>query len=345
MKWRLSRFRAGDVVRVREKEEILATLDPKGTLEGLPFMPEMLRYCGGTFRVRAVAHKTCDKVDGTWRARCLSRTVHLAELACDGSTHDGCDAACSLFWKDDWLSYPNETGGSGRTGARSGGITEAELRGSVKHETDRGELRYSCQATELLGATQPLPWWNLRQYGRDVRTRNRKLGEAARILLLAFLRSCYLNAPRGYRLLQQFRAWVHRLLVHRDPPEFRGAIPLHHPTPTMRLDIQPGELVRIKSKQDIMQTLDERGRNRGMYFDLEMSRYCGGEYRVQARVNRIIDERSGRMVTMKEPCLILAGVSCRSEYSQYRLMCPRAIPSYWREIWVERAELGPGSEG
>ena len=41
MSWTLSRFRAGHVVEVRTKEEILATLDKHGCLDGMPFMPEM----------------------------------------------------------------------------------------------------------------------------------------------------------------------------------------------------------------------------------------------------------------------------------------------------------------
>ena len=53
---------AGDLVEVRSAEEILATLDEHGNLEGLPFMPEMLAYCGKQMRVDKVAHKTCDTV-------------------------------------------------------------------------------------------------------------------------------------------------------------------------------------------------------------------------------------------------------------------------------------------
>src|SRR5258705_10026217 len=36
----------GDRVEVRRKEEILATLDENGRLDGLPLMPQMLKYCG-----------------------------------------------------------------------------------------------------------------------------------------------------------------------------------------------------------------------------------------------------------------------------------------------------------
>jgi hypothetical protein len=38
-------LRVGDVVEVRSRDEILRTLDERGTFESLPFMPEMLKYC------------------------------------------------------------------------------------------------------------------------------------------------------------------------------------------------------------------------------------------------------------------------------------------------------------
>ena len=53
-------LRAGDWVEVRSAAEILATLDERGRLDALPFMPEMLQYCGRRFRVFKSAHKTCD---------------------------------------------------------------------------------------------------------------------------------------------------------------------------------------------------------------------------------------------------------------------------------------------
>ena len=58
MTWKLSRFRTGDLVEIRSKEEILATLDQHGCMDGMPFMPEMLQFCGKRFRVSAVAHNS-----------------------------------------------------------------------------------------------------------------------------------------------------------------------------------------------------------------------------------------------------------------------------------------------
>src|SRR5215471_12798242 len=56
------RLLAGDWVVVRSANEILPTLDDNGTLDGLPFMPEMLSWCGKLFHVQRPVNKTC--VDG-----------------------------------------------------------------------------------------------------------------------------------------------------------------------------------------------------------------------------------------------------------------------------------------
>ena len=104
-------------------------------------------------------------------------------------------------------------------------------------------------------------------------------------------------------------------------------------TPTGKLDLQPGELVRIKSKNDILATLDENLLNRGMGFDEEMSRFCGQTAIVQSRVERCIDEKTGRMLTMKSPCITLENIFCAGAYN---VNCPREFVPFWREIWLER---------
>ena len=58
----IGKFHSGDQVTVRSPEEILSTLDADGTLDGLPFMPEMLEWCGKSLRVERRAEKTCVSV-------------------------------------------------------------------------------------------------------------------------------------------------------------------------------------------------------------------------------------------------------------------------------------------
>jgi hypothetical protein len=154
---------------------------------------------------------------------------------------------------------------------------------------------------------------------------------------LATLRSILYHIPVGYRMFSSFNEWMHRLLTGRRSPHLFLEVTPCEKTPTGKLDLKPGELVRIKSQNEIEKTLDKKGLNRGLSFDQrEMAPYCGGTYRVRSSVTRIIDELTGKMRYMKQPCIILEGVYCNSLYSPCRLNCPRAIPCYWRELWLER---------
>jgi hypothetical protein len=106
--------------------------------------------------------------------------------------------------------------------------------------------------------------------------------------------------------------------------------------PIADLQLQPGELVRVRSHKSILATIDKRTNNRGMGFDAEMVPYCGKVFRVRTRVEKFIDERTGYLKRMKTPAVILDGVYCQSRYSENRLFCPRAIFAWWREVWLER---------
>ena len=78
---------------------------------------------------------------------------------------------------------------------------------------------------------------------------------------------------------------------------------------------------------EIRQTIDLDGKNRGMRFDIEMQPFCGKRFLVARRVEKILDEKTGILMDMKTPGIILEGVYCQSKYSHDRVFCPRAIPS------------------
>jgi hypothetical protein len=349
MFWSLSRYRAGDVVEVRSKAEILATLDERGCVDGLPFMPEMLRFCGRRYRVRAVAHKTCETARQTGKGRRLRATVHLEDLRCDGSAHGGCEAACTLFWKDVWLktaAAEHNKANNGKPRSDSSGCSEEQLVANTQLPvvSADGQPCYSCQATKLNDATEALAWWDVRQYVLDVVTGNHSAGRVLKTMLLAVLRFPW-RVIKRIPVLRQLYAPINesicRLMTGREAPYlFKKVKPLAK-TPTGRLGLKPGELVRVKSKSEIEATLDAKGLNRGLSFDPEeMAPYCGGTYRVRYSVTKIIDEVTGKMRHMKEPCIVLEGVVCRAEYARCRLNCPRAITCYWRELWLERLPVG-----
>jgi hypothetical protein len=338
-----SKLSAGDWVEVRGKGEILSTLDGDGCLDGMPFMPEMFAFCGKQFQVYKRAHKTCDTVFPV-RGRRMNHAVHL-ETRCDGSAHGGCQASCLLFWKDAWLKpvagQQSNTSQPDRARENSPSTVakamEAVVWGKTQSPAASGEPLYVCQATRLPYATTSLEWWDIRQYIEDYTSGNVGLW---RIVCggAYFLFQALNRAPKGARTLRWLYNKLYPLWRGSPYPREHGTIPVGESTPVSKLDLQPGELVRIKPYREILDTIDGRDRNRGLYFDAEEVRYCGGEHRVLKRVTRIIHEKTGKMLEMKTPSLILDSVICESRYSECRLFCPRSIYSYWREIWVERIE-------
>jgi hypothetical protein len=341
----------GDWVEVRSKDEILATLDERGCLDGLPFMPEMLRFCGQQLQVFKRAHKTCDTVNKTGGRR-LAAAVHLDAARCDGAAHGGCQARCLIIWKEAWLKrVPGDAAdrtvkppatAPASTGASR--CSEAQLMRSTRKEGAEGPEgpAFVCQATQLPVATTPLPWWDVRQYIEDYTSGNVTFGR----LLASFVFSAYNVAINlGIGLGVPLRWLYDRLqaLIGGVPyPIRRGTVPPGVPTPAATLNLQPGEWVRVKDFAAIRDTLDASNKNRGMYFDCEEVPYCGGTYQVSVRVDRIIDEKTGRMLHFKNPSVILDGVYCQGRYSKRRLGCPRAIYPMWREIWLERVDA-PGN--
>ncbi|WP_326819519.1 hypothetical protein [Streptosporangium sp. NBC_01756] len=334
-------LRVGETVEVLSEAEILATLDERGELEELPFMPEMLAYCGQRLTVHKVAHKLCDTISRTGMRR-MERAVHLTGARCDGQAHGGCQTACLMYWKEAWLKRvdpgdpaPAANGAARGLGAPAGPggpaagrrllpIVEVAAR---KDPGPDGEERFSCQATELLRAAPTcLPLKDMRQYVMDVRTGNAGMF----FMLRAFL----------VGLFNRFQDRSRRVLPSRL--RIRGGLRwgfvkgrLVGATPSATLDLRPGELVRIKSKEEIVKTLNQDLLNRGMGFEEEMSRYCGQTARVLSRVDRCIDEKTGRMLQMKSPCIVLEGVVCAGAYT---VSCPREFIPFWREIWLERIE-------
>ena len=305
-------LRPGETVQVKSASEILATLDSEGKLDGLPFMPEMLEYCGQTFTVSARADRTCDTIffDGQRR---MEDAVFLTDLRCTGAAHGGCQAGCSIFWKEAWLRRPSEPGDSVRGEVGDEMILFTVARQVV--EGDPSSERYMCQATEISRATTPLPWWEPSQYVRELRSGNAKPFE----LLVAMVKWVFVQVQR-------------RLLGGSTVPFTRGKLTK---TPKGSLDLLPGELVRIKTRREIAETLDRQNRNRGLTFDSEMLRYCGGEYRVLRRVGRIINEKTGEMMDIAGDCIVLDNVTCTAEYHR---LCRRSIYPYWRELWLTRVE-------
>jgi hypothetical protein len=307
-------------------------------------MPEMLRYCGMKLRVAKRAHKTCDPASGIG-GRKMATTVHLENIRCDGSAHDGCQAGCLIFWKEAWLKRLDSGSATQMVFGQREALeqcTEDTLRSTVKKSAASGESEpiYVCQNTQIKFATQPLEWWDLRQYVEDYTSGNVRLSHLASGLLYSAWRTI---AEAGIGIGTPMR-WLYdqfQRATGGSPYPLRPyGVPKGTPTPKALLDLNEGERVRVKPHGEILKTLDFNYRNRGLYFDPEMVPFTQREYKVVRRLRQIIDERTGKMVRFKTDAIILNDVVCEARYAICRRFCPRAIYPYWREIWLERVPKG-----
>jgi hypothetical protein len=307
MNQRTATLRPGDLVEVKAPDEIAATLESDGTMDRLPFMPEMLEFCGGRFRVSRRVLTICFSGPGTTRGFRADDVVTLDDVRCSGAAHDGCQKACMIFWREAWLRKVEDA--ALRTQPDSASI--ARLRTGLKVST--GPNIYFCQASELAKATDFLSrWQRLERYLGGLRAGNFSSFEMARSLV----------------------TW----LFWRIRRIFLGVYPRGTGKPTVgqQLNLQPGEWVEVKSVHKIMETLNERGENRGLSFSPYMRLWCGQRCRVKGRIDKIIVDGTGQMRQLRNT-VHLEGSTCGCSYLGFGTGgCSRCEVTYWRESWLQR---------
>ena len=315
-------LRRGDVVEVRRADQILATLDGGGALDALPFMPEMLQFCGQRFVVTSRADKVCTVLWGPMESRQLAGTVLLENLRCDGASHGGCESNCRLFWKEAWLrpvraddpadNQPEDLGTRQR-------LAELAAHNTQKESGEAAESNpcFRCQASELCTASTPLRTTDPRPYLREFTSKDVPLRRFVRVMARAV----------RWHVLHKLGVSSH-LYLRGTGTSSPPSEPLH---------LQPGDWVKVKSREGIAATLTDKSTNRGLFFDMQMLNYSGKVFRVEKRVTRIISPDSGRLIHMTRDCVILENVACSGDYSLSRWFCPRADQPFWRECWLERA--------
>ena len=200
---------------------------------------------------------------------------------------------------------------------------------------EREEPLYKCQAVQLPFATQPLPRWALRQYLEDCQSGNVRISQILSSLFVLLIQDLAESGLGFGSALRFIYDTIQRMRGGPPYPFRRGRIPAKNPTPSVNTNVQVGELVRIKKYEDILETVNDQLSNRGMTFHPEMATHCGKTFRVSQRLKKIMNEKTGQLMVLKNECLILEGMQCVGFFAK-PIYCPRASFPYWREIWLER---------
>jgi hypothetical protein len=95
-------LKAGDRIKIRSRDEILATLDNEGKLKGCSFINVMWQYCGTTQRVLKPVNRFVD--ERNYQIKITRGMVLLEGIMCTGTDFYGeCDRSCLFFWREEWL--------------------------------------------------------------------------------------------------------------------------------------------------------------------------------------------------------------------------------------------------
>ena len=98
--------------------------------------------------------------------------------------------------------------------------------------------------------------------------------------------------------------------------------------------MKAGDQVRVRSREEIKATLDEKSQLRGCSFTSEMWAYCGTTQRIVKPLERYFDERTYEIRPGKG-IVLLEGLICQG--TAFPEGCDRAC-FFWREEWLEKLE-------
>ena len=179
-----------------------------------------------------------------------------------------------------------------------------------KARDNNAEKIFSCQSTSLFKATEPIHPLDFRHYLCELTSEEfRGIELIKRLIELLKLKIRFLLGLEKHRIAGKRKR-----------------------TPIEALNLKPSEIVEVKSFKEILETLDSKGRNRGLEFTPEMRKYCGKRFKVLKRVNQMIIEETGKMRQIPNT-VILEGVTCDGKAHRG---CQRTCFCLWREIWLKR---------
>ncbi len=135
------------------------------------------------------------------------------------------------------------------------------------------------------------------------------------------------------RILRKSKRWLlyaanllSSRLQQRDPSghQASGPDPIH-----------AGDRVRVRTRSEIIATLNAWGEHRGCRFIDEMYDYCGRSFVVLKEVDYFYDEVS-RKIRRCRDTVVLDGAVCSGRQRLFAVSCGRNCFFFWQTAWLER---------
>ena len=206
----------------------------------------------------------------------MTGTVLFRENRCDGTAHGGCEAECRIFWKEAWLEHPDGDPAPRPEDPQAVAALKTLVSAHVKSTREDGKDIDPARSRRHPRPPRRSVSLDLSQYIREIRAGNITVPHFLRVALRAV-------AGRLARLLG---------LPEGLPLPVAG----EQRVDGTQLGLQPGEWVRVRSKEEISKTLDKNVRHRGLAFTEEMTPVVGKVFRVHSRVGRLVHERTGELL-------------------------------------------------
>ena len=100
-----------------------------------------------------------------------------------------------------------------------------------------------------------------------------------------------------------------------------------------RQPLKAGDMVRVRTMEEIEATLDRNGKTKGCGFMKAQREYCGTVQSVFKSMERFVEERDFKVKKCKG-LVLLEGVMCEGNEIYGR--CDRSCLIFWREEWLEK---------
>jgi hypothetical protein len=99
--------------------------------------------------------------------------------------------------------------------------------------------------------------------------------------------------------------------------------------------INPGDMVRVRLKEEIRRMLNDYEKYKGCLFIDEMYEHCNKTYKVLKVIEYFFDEAKQKLCKCND-IVILEGVTCSGRQRLYSVSCDRNCFFYWHRAWLKK---------